>query len=697
MGLFRAFQRRWPWGLGLGVLGAVVAGVSAWYLVPRPKYTAESLISVEPVQPTLIVQTKEYRADAETDRKTQIGLIKSSVVLGKALSQPEVAALQVVRQQRNPAEWLERELKADFSGKILRLAVSCEKPTDAAVLVKAITAAYLGDVVNAEKGQRIQRNQTLEQHFQRLQSQLESKRRKLKALATALGSKDKQTLSLQQRLAISRQSMAEEELIKVQASLTRAMAELKVRQESRVEPGSTNPPAAEETTIPKDVEEAIQSDPEIARLQHLEQELKSKIDNYVRIARKGGDASIQLARRELAKVQNQRREYEARKRAELLSQRSDTIDSPDRRRSNLADLEEEIGVLKEMERELRIEVGQVSQGAQKLGAQAIEMESIQDEIKSADDIAKLIGAELEALKIELNAPERVTLLESAKLPPILDGQKRVQLAGMAAGGAFCVIVLMVSFVEFHARRVSSLDEVAHGLGIKIVGTMPVIPGRVRGAVSPAISSRQQLWQHQLIQSIDATRILLTQAAHSESRRIVLVTSAVGGEGKTSLASHLATSMARSGRKTLIIDGDFRRPMLHRLYNQPQGPGFCELLRGEGSIHELARPTTLTNLWMIPGGNYDERAHALLTLPIGQRFFNQLRDEFEFVVVDSAPVLPVADTLLLSAHVDGAIFAILRGVSQLPKIHSAQERLAALGVPIVGAVVAGTQTEAYYRY
>jgi capsular exopolysaccharide synthesis family protein len=191
--------------------------------------------------------------------------------------------------------------------------------------------------------------------------------------------------------------------------------------------------------------------------------------------------------------------------------------------------------------------------------------------------------------------------------------------------------------------------------------------------------------------------MLTHTARVESHQVVLVTSAVGGEGKTTLASHLATSLARSGQRTLLVDGDLRRPMVHRLYDQPAGPGLCELLRGEFGTDDVIRPTALNNLWVITAGAYDEHALSVLAQPRSRNVFDQLREQFNFVVVDSAPLLPVADTLLLAQHVDAALFSILRDVSQFPRVHAAHARMAALGVPILGAVVSGMKADMHYKY
>ena len=96
----------------------------------------------------------------------------------------------------------------------------------------------------------------------------------------------------------------------------------------------------------------------------------------------------------------------------------------------------------------------------------------------------------------------------------------------------------------------------------------------------AKQEKDHYWYSLLLESIDATRTMLVHAARSGSHRVIMIASALPGEGKTSLASHLATSLARSGQKTLLIDADLRCPSIHRLFDLAPDPGLSELLRGE---------------------------------------------------------------------------------------------------------------------
>src|SRR5438132_8878639 len=189
-------------------------------------------------------------------------------------------------------------------------------------------------------------------------------------------------------------------------------------------------------------------------------------------------------------------------------------------------------------------------------------------------------------------------------------------------------------------------------------------------------------------------MMLLHAASTEPLRVVMVTSATVGEGKTSLSSHLAVSLARAGRKTLLVDCDMRRPAVHRVFDVPLEPGLGEVLCGEAEVPDVLRPSPLEDLWIMPAGRPNGLASQALAGPALPALFKRLREQFDFVLIDACPVLPVADTLLVGQHVDGVIFTLLRDVSRLPQVYAGYQRLTGLGIRMLGIVVNGAGGEAY---
>src|SRR5262249_44263872 len=183
------------------------------------------------------------------------------------------------------------------------------------------------------------------------------------------------------------------------------------------------------------------------------------------------------------------------------------------------------------------------------------------------------------------------------------------------------------------------------------------------------------------------RTMLLRSANEEPTQVVMVTSAVAGEGKTTLAGNLAVSLARAGRKTLLLDCDLRRPALHQLFEQTLQPGFSECLLGEVELPDAVRPTTTDeNLYLLPAGPWEREVIHELARDGVAGIFERLKQEFDFVVIDSHPVLPATDSVLIGHHVDAVIVSLLRGVSQAPRVYAAQQRLTALGIRVFGAVV-----------
>ena len=127
-----------------------------------------------------------------------------------------------------------------------------------------------------------------------------------------------------------------------------------------------------------------------------------------------------------------------------------------------------------------------------------------------------------------------------------------------------------------------------------------------------------------------------------------------------------------------------------------------MLRGEATLSEVVQPTSLDGLSLIPAGRINQKVLQILAQDGAGPVFDLLRDEFEFVIIDSAPILPVTDSLLIGQHVDAALFSIRRDVSRYGKVAAACQRLQTLGVPILGAVVIGLDESSYgysgqYRY
>jgi capsular exopolysaccharide synthesis family protein len=172
----------------------------------------------------------------------------------------------------------------------------------------------------------------------------------------------------------------------------------------------------------------------------------------------------------------------------------------------------------------------------------------------------------------------------------------------------------------------------------------------------------------------------------------MVTSAAEGEGKTTLASHLAGSLARAGRKTLLIDADLRQPAVHQLFETPLQPGFSEVLLGEVEVADSIQATTIDGLSIIAAGQWDREVIQSLARGGMEGVFDKLREEFDFIIVDSHPVLAATDALLIGQHVDAVLLSVLKQVSQMPRVYTACHRLTALNIRVLGAVVNGTDPD-----
>ena len=311
-------------------------------------------------------------------------------------------------------------------------------------------------------------------------------------------------------------------------------------------------------------------------------------------------------------------------------------------------------------------------------------------------IADRTGDELERWNVELEAPPRVVEFEPAGVPRINNLQDKQRLVLFIGLTTLAGVVIVVVLGDYLLRPVSSTAQLAYGLGLPVIGDLPLLRRRWLPNVSRNGTVPVDV-RAALTESVDQIRTTLLHRAKQDRLKVVLVTSALAQEGKTTAAAQLALSLARAGRRTVLVDGDIRRPRVHRIFDRRLGPGLSEWVRGEAQLSEIVQQTEFEMLQVVTAGHGDAAALEGIAQGKADELFARLRDGFDLVIVDTSPLLTTADALVLARMADGVLLSVLQDGSRLARVYEAALKLRAVDMPLLGVVVHGAHFRRYRSY
>ncbi len=683
--LLRALQRRWLLAVGLSLLLAPAAAAGAWFLLSA-KYTAFAQLHMASVPPWLVarnVDTPEGRSEFTTFQKTQAARIKGRLVLTTALARDDVKRLDLVRQQTDPITWIEDELKVEVpdGSEVMTVSLAANDPTEPVTLVEAVVRSYEEQVVNSERDRRQARVHELEGIYTKTDKQLRQDKEDLRQRVDKLSTGDKDLLIQQQVTLLS--DVTEVKRQHSQIRQDRMNAERRLQTHKALEKAVKEAPVAE-----ADIAALLDADPVAKGHQLRAEKLRQIIKEFERSGAAKDEPTLVRAHEQIGEVEKSLEERRTALQTDL-TKRARTRAGAEYDGA-LAQFQGEVESLAAQEqtaaakvKELEEQVPKLAAQSRKFGAAPLELDMLRAQIDRETNYSNKIWDELELLRAELGSPPRVTILQQAALQK-KDIKRQVAATAAAPLAVLVLVALCVGLLEFRARRIRSTEEVAVGLGIRVVGAVPPLQAQVDPAGQAGV-----------LESIDAIRTMLLHDVGVEPARVVMVTSAGSGEGKTTLACSLADSLARAGHKTLLIDCDLRGPSAHQMFELPLQPGFSEILLGEIDAADAIQPTPVPGLSIITAGQWDREVLRCLAREGTQEIFEKLKLEYDFIVVDSHPVLDATDSLLLGQHVDAVLLSILRDVSRSPRVYTASQRLATLGVRLLGAVVNGAAEDDVY--
>jgi tyrosine-protein kinase Etk/Wzc len=300
----------------------------------------------------------------------------------------------------------------------------------------------------------------------------------------------------------------------------------------------------------------------------------------------------------------------------------------------------------------------------------------------------------------------VDVVSLAHLPsyPISTGFTLKLILGILLGSLLgLVLAYILEALNTSVRRPEDLEAVLHVPGLAVI---PRISSGSRGAVSnfrkligaggkngkPEVGSPLSGNQTFSI-GIEAFRNLRTSLIWSdggETLKTLVVTSAAPGEGKTLTAANLAVTLAYDGMRVLLVDCDIRRPRVHGLFHLPRAPGLMELLtaydRPDAPPPPAIRQTTVARLSVLPCGALPMNAANLLSGSRMRMLLEELKQQFDIIVLDTPPVLATADAGIVGSLTDGVLLVVRAGATDRNAAQRAYQQLANVGARVVGTVL-----------
>ena len=265
-----------------------------------------------------------------------------------------------------------------------------------------------------------------------------------------------------------------------------------------------------------------------------------------------------------------------------------------------------------------------------------------------------------------------------------------------AGGLLlgCLLgFIFAAMKEMAEKTFRSTDDVTKQLGVDVVAQIAKFSARRPGASPyPGIAGDVVTLHRPQSQQTESFKALRTsiffKAKQKTDLKLIQVTSPTPGDGKSVVSSNLSVVMAQAGRKVLLIDCDLRRQTQHTRFSTGNHVGVTSIIAGECNFEEAIQPTSVQNLDLLASGPPCANPSEILTTDEFVEMLNTAKEHYDFVIVDTPPVLPVTDPVIISSHVDALFMPIrIRNGCQV-KSQKAIEALALVGSQVDGVIING---------
>ena len=692
--IWKALGRYWWQILLLWAVGSAGALALARAKI-RTNYDATAWLIVRSSAPGIFGNAgTQGSSDFLRFMKTQVELVTSPDVLKAALAKhADLMGLPRLAGAEDPEATIRGALNVQIrqDTNLFTVSMPSPDPAEARRIVDAVVDSYLDETNRWAIEQAEGQINRLREEARIKENEIRSGEEKLRKLVDSLGTVDAEALRDRERTSLAQFGRYLEEGQRLQLERIGLEGELEAARHFAASADVPKPQEARD-----EIDREFRAIPAVAAALEVRAQAERIKQQHGRLAKQASDPA-------LAHIQAQIRDADAnlaRLRRDLMprieKRLADQARASDTGRRIVQELEAALASTRSQEQRLDdlIRTLKVQNEDQSEGGKALEVRFIEEERSHDKGLLEAIQSYINQVEFEAKMPSQVDRANDATQVSA-SSSKRLRAMMAAPVGVLGLVLGLFVLLELRSGRVADPEELSTRVRVEVMGVVPPLPS-LRSSRSLSLpgsrgEDRARRRLDEFVQSLDHLRVALCSGRQG-ARRCVMITSACSGEGKTTLTAHLAGRCANAGLSTLLIDADMRNPSLSRLLKVPDGPGLSDVLRGE-----LSAEAALTvieaggGFQLLPAGTPGFDPSRILQGDRLGHLIGQLRQAFDIILMDTPPVLLVPDALTLGRWVDGALLAVRYDTSRFPLVDRAQRRLAAVGVPVLGAVVNGVRT------
>jgi len=655
-------------------LAALIA-VLVYLIKTAPIYTSTSRIYVEQSGPKIVTETAEgIMTQSKNYLYTQAELLKSTPILTAVADTPGIRQMQTFAKVNNPVALMKSILNVRVGSKddIISISFKSPYPAEAAQVINEVVDSYIkyhasrkrstsAEVLKILQNEKDKRNKELSE---KLKSMMDFKREN-----DSLAFETDQGNIVIERFGKLSSVLTEAQLATIESKSTYESAKAMISDPAKF----TQFTEAQRT---KGVYVSTVSEKSVlmSKLDQLQLRLKDRLRQVTT-----EHPAVKSLENEIAHIRSQ-------------IEQMDTEFA----QAQLAVLEQQYLAAKEKEEQITSYYEEQRQMALNLNEQLAQYTILQSEWEQTKRLCDILDDRIKEVNVTEDVGAlNISILEVARQASSPSEPQKSRYIGIALVIGLmlgCALALLRDWMD---QTLRSTEEVSSILGVPVLGVVPSMHGE-----RSIVARGRKVYFEPNSRAAEAYRAIRTSVffgVAEDKAKTILITSAEPLEGKTTLASNLAITMAQAGQKILLLDADFRNPMQYKVFEMNGSDGLVSLLSGTTTLDRAIQASGIEGLELLPCKTQLVNSAEIINSKPFAKLIKDLSERYDRVIIDSPPVLPVTDAQILAAISDVTVLVLRADKSTRKSSRLARDGLLNVGAHLLGVVVNNASKKGRYGY